>query len=179
MTKKQEAAKTFVLCLKENMTDNKLNNIIIRLLENVEIERSDLSDKYSTPYGVKVSKAVEKKNSKLYDEAEKELYKTFAKHPKVQEFMQKVSTTCGDSYKKFRSEFLKEINRDIANLKKYLSEPNNNVESKEFLEYRLKGAENKKSFYKMDPKHYVNLTNEQGYEMFAMCSKIARVLNST
>lgn len=177
MTKKQEATKAFILCLNKNMTDKKLNNTVSKLIETLENERSDLSEKYGTPYGVKVSKAVQRKNNKLYDEGERKLYKAFKENPSVQEFITRVNTTCGDTYKQFKSEILKDINKDISNLKKYLSEPN--VESKEFLTSRLKDAENKKLFYKMDPKKYANLTDEQSYQMFAMCSKLEQLLNST
>jgi hypothetical protein len=175
MTKKEEAIKDFMLCLRTHMTDKKLNNSINKLLEKTEQQSSVLGDKYNTPYGVKVSKAVEKKNKKLYDEAHYKLYKAFKDNPIVQEFLKKVSTTCGDTYKRFRAEKIKDINRDIANLKKYLTEEKN-VESKEFLTDRLNGAEEKKQLYKMDPKLYSSWADEKSRSLYSLCSLLTVLL---
>jgi hypothetical protein len=169
--KRVEATQNFIVCLKTYQTNKKLNKSIAKLIEDIETQLSSLRDKYSTPYGTKVSKAVERKNSEMFDEAEKELYKKFHENPSVIEFIKKIDETCGETFKKFRTEILKKINTELAATKKNIIEK---VESKEFLNKMLKNSENEKIFYKMNPSNYKNLSDDQCYFLFLLCDRLIR-----
>ncbi len=170
MTRKQESARTLELCLKTHMTNKRLNSAIAKLVEELHKKESILSDKYST-FGIKVAAAKRKK----YDVEMQKLWKEFTLNPYVVEFLQKVHSKCGDALKQYKQEIIKDINRDISNLKKYIADPNQ--KSKDFLKLRLENATNKKLVLKTDPSQYSRLTDAQKYYVFSLCYRLVRTLH--
>ncbi len=170
MTRKQESARTLELCLKTHMTNKRLNSTIAKLVEELHKNESILSDKYST-FGIKVAAAKRKK----YDVEMQKLWKEFTLNPYVVEFLQKVHSKCGDALKQYKQEIIKDINRDISNLKKYIADPNQ--KSKDFLKLRLDNATNKKLVLKTEPSQYSSLTDAQKYYVFSLCDRLVRTLH--
>ncbi len=174
MTRKQESARTLELCLKTHMTNKRFNSTIAKLVEELHKTESILSDKYSTPFGANATRSVEAKRKK-YDVEMQKLWKEFTLNPYVVEFLQKVHSKCGDALKQYKQEIIKDINRDISNLKKYIADPNQ--KSKDFLKLRLENATNKKLVLKTDPSQYSRLTDAQKYYVFSLCYRLVRTLH--
>jgi hypothetical protein len=151
------------------MTNKRLNSTIAKLVEELHKTDSILSDKYSN-FGTKVEAAKRKK----YDVEMQKLWKEFTLNPYVVDFVQKVHSKCGDALKQYKQEIIKDINRDISNLKKYIADPNQG--SKDFLKLRLENATNKKLVLKTEPSQYSRLTDAQKYYVFSLCDRLVRTL---